>query len=97
MEDARRGGEFGIRVREPAADWQAIRERAARIVLASGTDSETEERLRGEGIRVFRGHAEFLSDREIRIGGGTLSAPRVVITSGSSDHVPPSQFPQYLN
>jgi pyruvate/2-oxoglutarate dehydrogenase complex dihydrolipoamide dehydrogenase (E3) component len=89
VEEARRAGEFGVRVGPPAADWPAIRDRTARIVAASGSDSETEGRLLKEGIRVFRGHARFHSPREVQVDGITLRAPRIVLTAGSSDHVPP--------
>lgn len=89
VEAVQRAGEFGVRVGPPAVDWPAIRDRVARIVLSSGTDAETEERLHREGIAVFRGHAELRSEREVRVGPRTLSAPRLLLTTGSADRVPP--------
>lgn len=89
VEEVRRAGEYGVLTGEPTIDWPRIRDRARDIVLASGTDAETEERLRGEGIAVFRGQGVFRSEREVAVDGHLLEATRIVVTAGSRDRMPP--------
>jgi pyruvate/2-oxoglutarate dehydrogenase complex dihydrolipoamide dehydrogenase (E3) component len=55
--EVRRAAEFGIRVDQPCADWPAVRERMLGIIGHAEGDAPTEEKLRAQGIEVFRGRA----------------------------------------
>lgn len=87
--EARRTGEYGIEVGDPRADWAAIRGRMYRIIGRAEGDAPTEARLRSQGIAVFRGEGVFLAGDTVRVEQEKLTAPRVILTTGSADVVPP--------
>ncbi len=41
------------------------------------------------GVEMIRGHAEFISDRELSVGDRTIASERFIIASGSSPAIPP--------
>ncbi|WP_040726961.1 dihydrolipoyl dehydrogenase family protein [Nocardiopsis chromatogenes] len=51
--------------------------------------TEDAEALRGEGIDVLRGRAEFDSPRTVRVAGKELAAARAVVATGSEPTIPP--------
>lgn len=87
--EARRAGEYGIEVSEPQGDWPTIRERMYRIIGRTEGDEPTEARLRSQGIAVFRGEGRFIAGDTVQVGTETLTAPKVILTTGSADVVPP--------
>ena len=89
IEEVRRAHEFGICVDEPCANWSAVRRRVRGIVGSDEGESPTEERLQKQGIALFRGEGAFTSGDTIRVGSRTITAPRVIVASGSFDAVPP--------
>ncbi len=89
IEEIRRAGQLGVRVGKPQADWPAMRERMRTITGYYEGNAPVEKRLQDQGISYFRGHGEFVSAGEVRVGEAHLRAPRVILTSGSQDKQPP--------
>ena len=58
-------------------------------VIAKVAVHDSVERFQGMGVDVFFGHPEFVSDREIRINGKTISGKYFTIATGSSPMVFP--------
>mgnify|MGYP003628996767 CR=1 FL=1 len=46
-----------------------------------------------EGVTYIEGRASFASDGSLQIGDRTIRAPKVIIATGSSPHVPDSPVP----
>ena len=93
---ARRAGEYGIRIPEVKVDFFAVIERARRVAAHSreGHDSRLEHSenpklLRGharlEGREGFNGHGAF----RVRIGERTIFAAQVVVNTGTRSLIPP--------
>lgn len=89
VEEIRRASEFGICAGEPRANWHAVRRRVLQITGEPEGEAPTEERLRREGIELFRGEGVFTASDAIRVGSKTLTARRVIVASGSFDAIPP--------
>ena len=79
---------FGVTARDVGVDFPAVITRKNRIV------GKILERM-GEGlasnqsVTLVRGHARFRSPQEIEVDGRLLSAPQIVIATGSRPAVPP--------
>ncbi len=84
MRDA---GRLGIGAAEPAIDWAAVRAHlvAARLAIAP---HDSEERFRAWGVDILRGTARFVGRTSVVVDGRILSAPRIVIATGSRPRLP---------
>ncbi|MBW3634997.1 MAG: NAD(P)/FAD-dependent oxidoreductase [Armatimonadetes bacterium] len=89
IREIRHAKALGIDAGEPQADWQAVRARVRGITGADEGDTPTQERLNRQGIAVFRGMGEFTASDRVQVGQHTLAAPRILLTSGSFDRIPP--------
>ena len=89
--EARRAGEFGLRIPSVEVDFAAVLERARQIAAESRTGLER----RFEGLTnplLIRGHARF-TGREgdgfaLSIGGRDVTASQVVLDTGTRTRVP---------
>ncbi|HEX4172492.1 MAG TPA: FAD-containing oxidoreductase [Acetobacteraceae bacterium] len=85
---ARRSAEFGITVGNVSVDMHRVRQRKDDIV--SSWSASTEAALRAtENCTVYRGHARFVSPREVEVGGDRLGANEIFIDVGGRAVVPP--------
>ncbi|HEY9765005.1 MAG TPA: FAD-dependent oxidoreductase [Chroococcales cyanobacterium] len=84
----RMAGEFGLRVEGMGIDFRAIMEKKERFVREFAD-------FRKEGIEslpnteVILGEAHFLDPHTIQVGERTLTAPKVILATGSIPLVPP--------
>ncbi|RWJ21458.1 MAG: FAD-containing oxidoreductase [Mesorhizobium sp.] len=79
---ARRAGDYGVLVGgEITIDMKKVQARAAKLTLDSR--SGLENWLTGmENCTVIRGHARFVDQHTLEVGGETLSAARIFINVG---------------
>jgi pyruvate/2-oxoglutarate dehydrogenase complex dihydrolipoamide dehydrogenase (E3) component len=86
---ARRARDYGVMFEGPIrVDMAAVKARADAVVAKSR--SSVERWLRGmPNCAVLNGHAVFESPTQVRVGGVTLSAPRIFINVGGRAAVPP--------
>jgi pyruvate/2-oxoglutarate dehydrogenase complex dihydrolipoamide dehydrogenase (E3) component len=84
----RRAGDFGVRVQgDVTVDMRRVKERKDRVSGASRTGVETW--LAGTpNCTVYRGHARFIADREVRVGDAILSASQIFINVGGRAVIP---------
>jgi pyruvate/2-oxoglutarate dehydrogenase complex dihydrolipoamide dehydrogenase (E3) component len=87
-QSARTAGRFGIRLPEPAVDWDAVRAHVTGTIAAIAP-MDSEARFRALGADVLRGEARFLDPDTLGIDGRRLTARRIVIAAGSRAAVPP--------
>jgi pyruvate/2-oxoglutarate dehydrogenase complex dihydrolipoamide dehydrogenase (E3) component len=88
---ARRAGEFGVRIGGPVAiDLRAAKARKEAVVSQSRTGLENWLRTM-ERCTVFNGHARFESPRTVRVNGALLQAKHIFINVGGRAALP--EFP----
>lgn len=85
MRDA---GRVGIQPVEPVVVWSDVRAHLARV-RAAIAPHDGRERFEAWGVEIIAGEARFTGHRTIRVGDRALSAPRIVIATGSRPRVPP--------
>ncbi len=89
-QQSREASRFGLPELEmPAVDMNKINSRIAGVI-AEIAKHDSPERLQKLGAEVFLGHAEFRSPHEMSFNGEqTLSAPKIILATGSSPLVIP--------
>ena len=85
---ARRGADYGVGIAGPiAVDMKKVK--ARKDVIVANSANGLESWLRGNAsIRVYTGHAKFVSAHEISVGSERLAAPRIFINVGGRAIVP---------
>jgi len=85
---ARRAAEYGVRTEGAVAvDMKAVK--ARKDMISTRSRKGVESWLEGmERCRVYRGHARFLSPREVEVGGERLTAERIFINVGGRANYP---------
>ncbi len=84
---ARRAADFGVTIPGPVSvDMRRVKTRKDAI---AGASSVSVEKWVTQTSTVYRGHARFLSAREISIGSETIAADRIFINVGGRANVPP--------
>ena len=84
---ARNGARFGVGA-TPEIDWSGVRAHVARAI-AEIAPHDAQERFEAMGIEVIRAPAQFIDRKTVRVGERRLTAPRIVIATGSKPAVPP--------
>ena len=88
-QEARDGGRFGVTA-APSIDWAGVRAHVhGAISVIAPHDSQ--ERFEGMGIEVIRARARFLDGKTLAVGNRHLTAPRIVIATGSKPNIPDLQ------
>ena len=79
---------WGLRAGKPEFDFARViaRVRERRAAIAP---HDSQERLEGLGVDVFRGQARFLSGNALEVDGTTLHARSFVVATGSRPRIPP--------
>ena len=78
---------FGIHAEAPRVDWAGVRAHVEGAIAAIAPHDSV-ERFAAWGVEVVRGHARFIDRRTLDVEGRRLSAPRIVIATGSRPRVP---------
>ena len=78
----------GVRIWAPLVDWDGVRAHVDGAIAAIAPHDSV-ERFEGLGCEVIRGHAKFVGSRRIEVGARMLTAPRIVIATGSEPYIPP--------
>ena len=83
---ARRAARLGVHA-EVRVDFPAVMQRVRRV--RDQMSSGVARRLERAGVRVVRAEARFTGERTVEGGGVTVTAPLVIINTGTSPAVPP--------
>lgn len=86
-QDARDAGRFGV-LAVPVIDWAGVRAHVEGAIAAIAPQ-DSQERFEAMGIEVIRTLARFLDRRTLLAGNRRVTAPRIVIATGSRPAVPP--------
>ena len=91
---ARRAGEarepvrHGVRLGPPQVEWAGVREHIQQAIAAIAPH-DSQDRFERMGCEVIRAFATVTGRHSVEVAGRTLSAPRIVIATGSEPLVPP--------
>ena len=92
VHQARRAAEFGLRISTVEVDFQAVLERAKRIVMESRNGLK-EGLENSDNLKLLCGHAKFESREAnrfvVRINDHAVTAIQVVIDTGTRSLIPP--------
>ncbi len=81
------GAAMGVTLGEGAVDWPGVRGHVDGAIVALAP-ADSQERFEAMGVEVLRCEARLLDGRTVRAGNRRLSAPRIVIATGSRPMVP---------
>ena len=86
---ARRCAEYGVTIAGPVGiDMKQVK--ARKDSIAGASSKAVEASLRGaSNVTVIRGHASFVSAREVTVAGDVLTAERIFVNVGGRPSVPP--------
>ena len=85
---ARRAAEYGVAIAgEIGVDMKRVKERKDAIVALS-RDGRTSALESAENITLYRGHARFLSPRDVKAGAERIRADRIFINVGGRAWIP---------
>ena len=85
--EMRDAAKFGIAPTEPDVDFRAVHDHI-HATIATIAPEDSQERFEEMGAEVIRGEASFLDGRTLAVNGREISAPRIVIATGSRAVVP---------
>src|SRR5262244_4493486 len=85
---ARRGADYGFSIGgEVKVDMKRVKARKDHVAGLSNRGVERSLK-RLENCRVYEGHAQFVSPRQVRVGADTLNSDRIFINVGARAAVP---------
>ena len=84
----RDGARLGVTLSGMDVDFREVR-RHVDAAIAAIAPHDSQARFEGMGVEVIRAPARFLDGRTLLAGNQRLSAPRIVIATGSRPAVPP--------
>jgi pyruvate/2-oxoglutarate dehydrogenase complex dihydrolipoamide dehydrogenase (E3) component len=88
---ARTAARLGVRVQEVTVDLSAIVERKDSIVRRWRQGIERSLRDAGDRLRIVKGHARFVGEREIEANGERHRAETIILNVGARPSVPEIQ------
>jgi pyruvate/2-oxoglutarate dehydrogenase complex dihydrolipoamide dehydrogenase (E3) component len=86
--DMRNASAFGIANVDPQINFQAVHDHIHQAI-ATIAPEDSQQRFEEMGCEVIREYARFIDAKTVHAGGRELSAPRIVIATGSHTLVPP--------
>jgi pyruvate/2-oxoglutarate dehydrogenase complex dihydrolipoamide dehydrogenase (E3) component len=84
---ARNGARLGVSA-TPQIDWSGVRAHVT-AAIAAIAPHDAQARFEAMGIAVIRAPARFIDRKTVLVGEHRLSAPRIVIATGSRPAIPP--------
>ena len=86
--EAREEKRAGVQLAAPVIDWGGVHAHVHKAIadIAPHDSKETFEEM---GCEVIMDYAKFTGPNSVEVGGRTLTAPRIVIATGSGPFVPP--------
>ena len=84
---ARNAARWGVRAKDVSMDLPAIVARKNKVVesFRAGQQRRVDQR---PNLKLYRGHARFLSPRQIQVGDETLDSERIFINVGTRPSIP---------
>jgi len=90
LHQARNAAPYGLDISTPAFDWDKVLARVEGLIsdIRGGSHEDAVANQQRRGIDVYLEEAVFTGPRQVRAGGATLEAPRVLLATGTRPAVP---------
>ena len=88
LADARRGKAFGFADTELKFQFADVMQRVHRVI-GQVAPHDSQERYRGLGVDVRRGHAKITTPWTVEVNGEAISTRAIVIAAGAEPFIPP--------
>ncbi len=79
---------YGITLQPPQVEWTGVHKHI-HDAIAAIAPHDSEERFEEMGCEVFRDWAQVIGPQSVEVGWRTLTAPRIVVATGSKPVIPP--------
>lgn len=79
---------FGVTLAAPQVDYSGVHKHIHEAIAAI-EPHDSQERFEEMGCEVIRDHARLVDKHTVEVGGRKISAPRIVLATGSKPFVPP--------
>lgn len=86
---------FGVTPGKTRVDYSGVHAHV-HGAIATIAPHDSQETFEGMGVEVYRRRAELLGKGEVKVGTQILSAPRIVIATGSRPFIPPIEGVEYV-
>ncbi len=86
--EAREETRFGVTLAAPQVDYAGVHKHIYDAIAAIAPH-DSQERFEEMGCEVIRDHARLIDRHTVEVGGRRISAPRIVLATGSRPFVPP--------
>ncbi|GAA0269616.1 FAD-dependent oxidoreductase [Alteraurantiacibacter aestuarii] len=86
--EAREEKRLGVQLAAPQVEWAGVHKHI-HDAIATIAPHDSQERFEEMGCEVIRAHAKVTGGHSVEVAGRTLTAPRIVIATGSQPFVPP--------
>ncbi|GGA09413.1 dihydrolipoamide dehydrogenase [Blastomonas marina] len=86
--EAREPTRFGVTLAAPQIDYSGVHKHI-HDAIAAIAPHDSQERFEEMGCEVIRDHARLVDRHTVEVGGRQISAPRIVLATGSKPLVPP--------
>ena len=86
--EARQHKRAGVELAAGQVDWMGVRDHV-HAAIAAIAPHDSAERFEEMGCEVIQDWARLTGPKSVEVGGRTLTAPRIVIATGSGPLVPP--------
>lgn len=86
--EAREEKRLGVQLAAPMVEWVGVRKHI-HDAIAAIAPHDSQERFEGMGCEVIRDYGFIVNPHTVDAGGRHLTAPRIVIATGSEPFVPP--------
>ncbi|WPZ03019.1 FAD-dependent oxidoreductase [Blastomonas marina] len=86
--EAREPTRFGVTLAAPQIDYSGVHMHI-HDAIAAIAPHDSQERFEEMGCEVIRDHARLVDKHRVEVGGRQISAPRIVLATGSKPLVPP--------
>ncbi|VVS99171.1 dihydrolipoyl dehydrogenase family protein [Erythrobacter sp. EC-HK427] len=86
--EAREEKRAGVQLAAPVIEWGGVHAHVHKAI-ADIAPHDSVETFEGMGCEVIQDWAKFTGRHSVEVGGRTLTAPRIVIATGSGPFVPP--------
>ena len=86
--EARVATKAGVTLAAPEVDWKGVHAHVHRAI-AEIAPHDSQERFEEMGCEVIRDWAKLTGRHSVEVAGRTLTAPRIVLATGSKPFVPP--------
>ena len=86
--EAREESRFGVTLAPPRVEWAGVRAHIEQAI-AEIAPHDSQKRFEEMGCEVIRDWARVTGKHSVAVAGRTLTAPRIVVATGSKPFVPP--------